>query len=109
MTDVEMKDAEQQTEAPKEKTPEEIEALIYSGNPTPFLPFLNFSVDLQTYTNLVKRTAETKEMRHLSRALRYTFASLRRKITPSLLTKAFKEFLQNQQFETLQAFLKDEV
>eukprot|EP01127_Copromyxa_protea_P001460 TRINITY_DN11444_c0_g1_i1.p1 TRINITY_DN11444_c0_g1~~TRINITY_DN11444_c0_g1_i1.p1 ORF type:complete len:480 (-),score=123.03 TRINITY_DN11444_c0_g1_i1:66-1505(-) len=60
------------------KTPEEIEALLYS--------------DLRTYITQVERTSLTKETRHLNRALRYTFSKLRRRLTSDLLLKAVQEF-----------------
>lgn len=67
------KKAEPAKEEIKEKTPQEIEALLYN--------------DLQNYVDLVNKTASTKEVRHLHRALRYTFVRSRRKITLNMLHK----------------------
>jgi len=63
---------------PTEKTPEEIEELLYS--------------DLKTYVSQVERTSTSKETRHLNRALRYTFTKLRRKLSSKLILRACKEF-----------------
>jgi len=60
------------------KTPEEIEALLYS--------------ELRGYIIQVERTSLTKETRHMNRALRYTFNKLRRRLTVDLLLKAAREF-----------------
>eukprot|EP01126_Amoeba_proteus_P063279 TRINITY_DN8706_c0_g2_i8.p1 TRINITY_DN8706_c0_g2~~TRINITY_DN8706_c0_g2_i8.p1 ORF type:complete len:481 (+),score=100.59 TRINITY_DN8706_c0_g2_i8:113-1555(+) len=59
-------------------TPDEVQALTLS--------------ELRTYVGQVERTAVTKETRYLNRALRYTFTSLRKKLTPRLLSKIVKEF-----------------
>lgn len=76
--DVEMKDATEVSNEKPPATPEEVEALIYS--------------DLKTYIGQVERTSQTKEIRHLNRALRYSFITLRRKLTSHLLARALREF-----------------
>jgi len=81
--DVVMASDSTQANAETPKTPEEIEALLYS--------------DLKTYISQVERTSITKETRHLNRALRYTFSKLRRRLTSSLLQKALKEFYPSQE------------
>jgi hypothetical protein len=89
--DTKEKDKEENNEKPVEKTPEEIQALLLA--------------DLISYAQLVDKTANTKEMRHIHRALRHTFARIRRKLTVPMLTKlilkTFPESLQNDKVELL--------
>lgn len=85
-----MGEVDVKTETDKTKTPEEIEALLYSGVHS--LSLFSDCSDLKTFVSQVERTSLTKEARHLNRALRYTFIKLRRRLTSSLLVKAVKEF-----------------
>jgi len=64
-------------EPEKEKTPEEIEALL--------------SADLNKFIAQVKRTATTNEVRYATRAIRHTFTRLRRKLTANILEKAINQ------------------
>jgi len=66
-------DAEKKEAEKKEKSPQEIEALLFA--------------DLLSYSQLVEKTAITKEMRYIHRAIRHTFARMRRKLTVNMLTK----------------------
>lgn len=61
-----------------EKTPEEIQELLYS--------------DLKNYCEEVNKTGLTKELRFLSRSLRQTFARLRRKLTDVMVAKILVEY-----------------
>jgi 26S proteasome regulatory subunit N3 len=75
--DVEMKDVDAkekpQPEKEKEKTPAELEAMLLA--------------DLQKHVNKLKVAGDTKDSRNIYRTLRHTFAKLRRKLQPKLLTQ----------------------
>lgn len=47
----------------------------------------------------VALTAETKEMRHLNRALRHSFSLYRRKFTPKVLAHLIVKYFPDAQFE----------
>jgi 26S proteasome regulatory subunit N3 len=71
-------------EPEKEKTPEEIEALLVA--------------DLNKFIAQVKKTSTTNEVRYATRAIRHTFTRLRRKLTVSVLEKAINQnFPQGEQ------------
>jgi len=88
------------------KSPEEVAALLYAGalgltnrlSPlsrplSPTRCSCPFRADLLSYLVLVKKTVASKEIRHLQRALRHAFASLRRRWTPALLARLVNEQL----------------
>eukprot|EP01125_Pyxidicula_operculata_P002272 TRINITY_DN12171_c0_g1_i1.p1 TRINITY_DN12171_c0_g1~~TRINITY_DN12171_c0_g1_i1.p1 ORF type:complete len:494 (-),score=97.84 TRINITY_DN12171_c0_g1_i1:38-1519(-) len=74
------------------KTPEEIEAILLS--------------DIESYIHLVDQTANNKEIRHLLRALRHTFARIRRKLNINILKKLVgKYFVGSDQLAELQGLV----
>jgi hypothetical protein len=58
-----------------------------------FLVNLVFTVDLVSYLTLAKKTVQSKETRHLQRALRHAFATSRKKWTPEILSRLVREQL----------------
>lgn len=64
------------------------------------------SLDLQRHIGKIRQVGETKELRHVQRAIRMTFSQYRRKITPSILARLIhKNFTDVESKNQLMAYL----
>lgn len=90
-----MKDASPAPQAEAEKKSE-----------TPVDPIAVLLSDLQRHIGKIRQVGETKELRHVQRAIRMTFSQYRRKITPSILAKLIhKNFTDAESKNQLMAYL----
>lgn len=63
-------------------------------------------IDLQRHISKIRQVGETKELRHVQRAIRMTFSQYRKKITPSILAKLIhKNFTDAELRNQIMAFL----